>query len=340
MRKSSMVNRQWSVNHMQRRVNPPYGAFLRKALLFHFSFFIFHFSFAQKISASLDREKIVLGEQVTLQLKAEDINAKSFFIASWFNIPDTAGHLQVVKREPVDTVDVNGLSTYLQTITLTSFDSGKWQLPPLKITIQEIASGKQTQLKAGNLSLYVLPVDVSGLKNYHEIKDIIEVNAGDNDYSWIIAVSVSALVLAVLIFLLLRRRKKIPGRVAKPVLKGTAYERAQEKINALQKENLPAKGYVKIFYQKLDEICRNYFDEQLQMGSSKSTGDEIMLCLKIYLDEEQLRTQFYQLIRLTNAVKFAKYIPRDEENKQAVETAERVIQYIAKLYQHLKKNYA
>lgn len=130
---------------------------------------------AQKIAAALDREKILLGEQVTLQLKLEELNPAAVSCAAWFSLADTANHIEVVKREPIDTVNLNGTITYVQRITITSFDSGKWVLPALQVSVEDKQTGKQTILTATPLSLEVLPVDISNLKNYHDIKDIIEV---------------------------------------------------------------------------------------------------------------------------------------------------------------------
>src|SRR5215831_7443786 len=125
------------------------------------SFLFFICAKAQIATATLDRNKILIGEQVTLQLKAEDINTRMSFLQDWFNIPDTTSHFEVVKRDPVDTVEVAGFTTYMQKITVTSFDSGKWKLPPQRLILQDRATGKQTLLQTDSVVLEVLPVDVS-----------------------------------------------------------------------------------------------------------------------------------------------------------------------------------
>src|SRR3982751_4787623 len=86
-------------------------------LLTAFLFFILS-AHAQSASGSLDRNKILLGEQVTLQLKAEDINTRMFFLQDWFNLPDSISHMQIVKRNVIDTIDVGGVTTYTQTLTI------------------------------------------------------------------------------------------------------------------------------------------------------------------------------------------------------------------------------
>jgi hypothetical protein len=298
----------------------------RIVLTTSFLFFIFY-AHAQEVSAIIDRNKILIGEQAILQIKIENFNARTTFLQNWFYLSDTSTHIQIVKREPVDTIDVGGLTTYLQRITLTSFDSGKWKLDPMPVMMQERATGKQTVLQTDSLFLEVLPVDVSNMQSYHDIKDILTVEAKP-DYTLYIAIAVSVIILAVLIWLLVKRSDRKKEEPVKPAYTGTPLEHALQSIKNLEKENLQAKGQVKLFYTRLSDICKNYFRDQLQVRSTQSTSDELMVLLSVYLQDEKSRTQFYQLLRLADAVKFAKYIPDSEQNNEAVKTAIALLQHI------------
>ncbi|HEY6976988.1 MAG TPA: hypothetical protein VH396_11915 [Chitinophagaceae bacterium] len=287
-------------------------------------------AYSQNVSASIDRNKILIGEQVTLQIKVENFNARTTFLQNWFYPPDTATHLQVVNREPVDTIDVGGLITYMQKLTLTSFDSGKWKLDPMQVIMQERSTGKKTILQTDSLFLEVLPVDVSNMQNYHDIKDILAVETRP-DYTLYIAIAVSCIILAILIYLLVKRKRVKKEEPPQPVYKGTPLEYALQKIKELEQESLPAKGQVKLFYTKLSDICRNYFSDQLHVRSTQSTSDELMVLLGVYLQNEKYRTHFYQLLRLADAVKFAKYIPVTEQDTESVKTAVASLQHIDEL---------
>jgi len=284
-----------------------------------FLFFVFCAQ-AQEVSASIDRNKILIGEQVTLQIKVENFNSRTAFLQNWFYPADTTTHIQVVKRESVDTIDVAGLTTYMQKLTVTSFDSGKWKLDPMQVIMQERATGKKTVLQTDSLFLEVLPVDVSSMESFHDIKDILAVETRP-DYTLYIAVVVSLIILAILVYLLVKRSRTRKEEPPKPVYKGTPLEHALQKIKELEQENLPAKGQAKLFYTKLSNISKNYFADQLQVRSTQSTSDELMVMLSVYLQNEKNRVQFYQLLRLADAVKFAKYIPDIEQNNESVKTA-------------------
>jgi hypothetical protein len=61
-----------------------------------------------------------------------------------------------------------------------------------------------------------------------------------------------------------------------------------------------------------------------------------MVTLIVYLQDEKRRTAFYQLLRLTDVVKFAKYIPEAVQNNEAVETAIASLQHIDQLIKQTK----
>jgi len=301
-----------------------------------FLFFIVS-AYTQSASSTIDRNKILLGEQVNLQLKAEDINTRMFFLQDWFNIPDSISYIQVVKRGAIDTVDVGGVTTFTQTLTITSFDSGKWKLGPLQLIMQDRTTGNQTVLQTDSVVLEVLPVDVSNMQNYHDVKDILDVEVKPN-YWLYVAIAASAIVLIILIWLMVKGSKKKKVDLPKPAYKGTPLEHALQQIKELEGEDLPAKQQVKLFYTRLSEILRNYFNDRFNVHSSHATSDELMVLLSVYLQDEKYRTEFYQLLRLSDAVKFAKYIPSTEQNEKAVKTAIETLQHVDKLTERTKQN--
>ena len=286
--------------------------------------------YSQTLSVTLDRDKILLGEQVTLELKAENINTQSSPILIWFSLPDTMNHIEVVKRSPIDTISVNGTTSYVQNIILTSFDSGNWKLPPLRVLLQSSDDKKDT-LAANELTIEVLPVDVSNLQQYHPMKDIIDVEVSYN--YWLIAGVVVFLLLSVFIawYFFFKKKNKTP-EVIQPVAAQSLFEAAIGQLEKLLKDNPP----IPVFYTKLDEICRTFIQNQLHISALQLTSDELMLQLNVYIQPEA-RTPFYQLLRLINAVKFAKYQPDEMQKATGINTAKEAIQHI---YYHLQRNLA
>jgi hypothetical protein len=309
----STITRQWSFTGKH---------FL---LVFFFSFIsIFLFNsptYSQNVSASMDRDKILIGEQVELLLKVTDLDRSRQDIDKWFNLPDSFNHLEVVKRLPIDTSEAEGVYTYSQKILLTSFDSGYWQIPPVTISF---TNKKSANTQPVNVS--VLPVDVSNLKDYHDFKDIIEVN-GETNWWRIGGIIIVIIALCIIVVLLIRYFKKRES-VQLPPVKKIGVEEALRQIDALQKRELIAKQQHKLYFTELIHICRSFSDRQLNISSANKTSDEYMLLLKGKIGTEPAQISYFQLLRLADAVKFAKFIPGNSECEEAAVVAREFVKTI------------
>jgi hypothetical protein len=122
----------------------------------------------------------------------------------------------------------------------------------------------------------------------------------------------------------LTKRKKVKPVAKQLTVKSSLFEETIAKLEALQKENLPAT----VFYARLDTICRTYLQEQLYIRALHLTQDELTQQLNVYLQQQEVRIAFYQLLRLMNAVKFAKYTPPAAQQAESINTAKETIQFI------------
>lgn len=273
---------------------------------------------AQRVSATIDRDKILLGEQITLQVKAEGIRRQDNPVAVWFNLPDTINHLEIVKRLPIDTLEAGSATTYVQNIIITSFDSGQWVLPAMQLQLQNNSTLYSTEA----FTIDVLPVDVSDLQQYHEMKDILAVEV-TTDW-WRVFVFALLLVAAVILIYYFTKRRRVKPAKKQPIAKPSLFEDTIARLEALEKETLPPT----VFYARLDVICRQYLQEQLYIRALHLTQDELTQQLNVYLQQQEVRTSFYQLLRLMSAVKFAKYAPPAAQQTGSIHTAKATVQYI------------
>jgi hypothetical protein len=318
MRKQSTVNRPQSTVHSQRfMVNGQWLVQRYTKQIFYFLFFLISSkSFSQSAHASLDRDKILLGEQVTLQFNVSNIDEAASFIATWPPLADTLNHTEILKHTTIDTINVNGMVTYQQNFTLTSFDSGNWQLGPFVFVLQDRVSGKKIPVVTEPVQLTVLPVDVSSMKDYHPIKDIIEVQTS---FNWTpVIIATAAILLAIIIFIIIKKRKKKIIATPKVIMKGTPLERALDKLYALEKQPLLSAAEIKKFHSETDIIIRQYFEEMVQIKALQLTATELFYRMQVYMQDAQLRNKFQQLFELNASVKFAKYTPQPEESKNTL----------------------
>src|SRR5438309_2744089 len=120
-------------------------------------------AFCQKmsVSAAVDKQSIVIGEQVSLELEATIPRGKE---VHFFQI-DSLPHFEVLHKSEVDSVISDNGIKLQQKLTLTSWDSGHWQIPALAM------AGIKT--KPLGIKVSFSPLDPN--QPYHEIKDIIDV---------------------------------------------------------------------------------------------------------------------------------------------------------------------
>ena len=277
--------------------------------------------FSQKISATVDRDKILIGEQIELKVLVTDIDKANADASHWFDLPDSFNHMEIVKRFPIDTISAEGSINYSQKIIITSFDSGVWQIPAITVSFAEKLS-----INAMPINISVLPVDVSNLKDYHDFKEIIEVKP-ETDWLFIGSITAAVIVLVIIIFLVIRyfnKRKLRPKSVSKIF----SIKDVLHQLDALQAKGLVEKKQYKLFYTELINICRNYSDHQLNIYSADKTTDEYMLMLKSRIGNEPTLIHFFQLLRLADAVKFAKFIPPNNESDDAIFDARTFVQTI------------
>jgi len=276
---------------------------------------------SQNVSAIINRDKILIGEQVNLLLKTENVTG----IAQWFAMPDTVNHVEVVNRSKIDTIQVVDKLIFQQTITITSFDSGTWQIPALTIQTED-----NNQLATTPLTLEVLPVDVSQMQEYNDIKEIIEVETTANKTILLIIVAITLISLAFLYWFIKRGKKQ---KVKAPLLAANLapVDWALQQLTNLQQQQLTHHNQVKDHYLQLTNILRQYFYLQLNQQSLHQTTDEWMVSLHTLPIGADGKISFLQLLRLADTVKFAKYLPPPAENDQSVETAKKMVLQVAGL---------
>ncbi len=291
---------------------------------------------AQSISAEVDRDRIFIGEQIILKLKVSEFNPNDRIIQTWFHLPDTVKLLEVVEKQNIDTIRVDGIYSLQQRITITSFDSGQWEIPALTLVIRDRINNSVITQTTKPLSLQVLPVDVSELKDYHDIKEIIAVEE-KNDPLVIGIIAAITILSLYAIYRLTKSRKQVAAVKPVAITNMSPYEWALSELDKLEKMNLTGKDS-KMHYDQLTQISRQFFHLQLMQPSLQQTTDEWMLQLQPLRVEPGTKTSFFQLLRLADTVKFAKYIPPVADNEQSIATVRHMLREVVEQQKQFAPN--
>lgn len=265
-----------------------------------------------RVKASVDRDSILIGEPIVLHLEAEiPENAPIRFFAI-----DSIPHFEFLDRGKIDTVNTADGTILSRRMRITSFDSGHWVIPPLLLG-DEVYSDS-------------IPIDVGfsefdRSQDYHDVKDIIDVEEEKKEKQWWwYLIGGGALVILFLIIYLMRRKAPRPVVVAPPV---DPYKEAVDGLRKLKEGQMDRKAY----YSGLTDIFRQYVYKRKGIHSLQKTTDDLVVQLKgIGMHKENFEG-LAQALRLSDYVKFAKYIPDENDDSSAFLAISRAIDEIEQI---------
>ena len=264
-------------------------------------------------TAKLDTNIVVVGQPFTLELS---ITQPKDVKIDWPYISDSIGLLEVVKNEGLDTIPVedNTILMRTQKVTIMAFDSGMFVIPGFTIDYKVRNTNAKVYTDPLSVKVFLMPVDTTkAIKDIHPIQDV--------PYDWLFIglVVLGVLVLAVIIWLVVRYLKKAKERddANKVVIapKQSPYEIAMASFEQLKKEEIWQQGDVKKYYSELTEIVRAYIQNRWMIPALEFTSDEILEHAFIKQIDAAENKKLVYLLRLADLVKFAKAIPHVSEHE-------------------------
>lgn len=275
-----------------------------------FLFIAFHlclFAAAQriKVQAEVTRQEILIGEQFQLRLTATAPAAQNI---RWFDFK-MIPHFEILSRSKIDT-QLNGkIKTLQQTLTMTSWDSGRWQLPAFSLP----GSNRTRPIP---ITISFSPFDPK--QDYHDVKDILPAPQ-QNRITWYWYV-IGLVLLGILLWLLFPGKKK----KKEVVLSESAYKKALHELDILNKK-AQTETDPKFFYTSLIHIFREYLYHRKGIQSFSKTTDDLgrqIGSLSLPADQYQ---QVLETLQMSDFVKFAKYRPAPSENQESFQTIKKAI---------------
>ena len=267
------------------------------------------------VNASIDTNFLLIGEQTQIELKVQyrldgdPVNIK------FPDLTDTINEfIEIIYTSPIDTVypNKNDLSLVQQSkrITITSFDSGYYEIPYFEF---EINGGL---FQTGPLQIEVQPMEVDTAESIFDIKEPIEEPFSFIDWlkeHWIWV----AIVLALLIggYILIRYLKNKPEKIIEEIIPDIPpHVISLQKLHKLREDKLWQAGKVKLYHSRISEIIREYIEKRYLINALENTTDEIMQSLRFQSIQPDLLTKLNQVLVLSDLVKFAKEQPIASEN--------------------------
>ena len=276
------------------------------------------------LRSRLSRDSILIGDQVEWTLDLTLAPGEQARISKPGEQPvpgvETLGELAL------DTLSQKkGVLALRGHVTVTSFDSGSYVLPPLFVLLAHEDGTIDTLVYEGpSLAVNTIPIDTATFQPY-DIKGQIRYPLTFKELlPWIgLALLLGAAVWALVRWIRLRRQDR--DFFGKPVVKDPPHIVALRSLEKTRSQKLWQAGKQKQFYTQVTDAVRQYVSDRYGVSAMEQTSAEMFRDLEDKEIDPALTGQLKDLFTTADFVKFAKHTATAEENENAIPTAIRFV---------------
>ena len=276
------------------------------------------------LSASFNRDSIMIGEQVQWTLKATIDRSIDAFFPLIDSITD--GRIELLKNKGLDTLQTSSNNITVQHIyVITSFDEGIYTLPEIPLLLRH-RDGKLDTAYFERLRLLVKApvIDTTTFEPYDIKIPITYPITFMEVLPWALSGLAVLALIAFVIYVIIRRRQHKPI-FFKPKPKEPPHIIALRELDKIKTDKLWQNNKVKLYYTRVTDVLRIYMEERYKIQAMEQTSDEILLTLQSMQLPGELMDKLRELLSVSDLVKFAKYQPMTDDNEKALVTAQEFV---------------
>lgn len=299
--------------------------------------------FAQNIYAngSIDRDSIFAGQPFNYKI---DIKMPKDYVIEWTTTKDTLNKsIEVIKRSEITNTPIsNGDMIFSQTLTLTSFDTGYVEIPPIGLKYSKsIEDTTKNNCFTEYMYIYVEPTSIDTTMAYKPIKMPIKQGITFIEVSTF-AGGIIILIGLILLAIYLIKRSKNKGKIEEEesIPEIPAIVTARERLSQLKDANLWQSGKSKEYYTYLTDIAREYLEGQFNIDAIEMTSDEILEEVKKLQIDKLILNKLEHTLTTADLVKFAKANPSPTENETAFSDINSFVEESYIFHQEMEKKKA
>lgn len=293
-------------------------------------FFLIGFrGYSQEVSATLTPNNILLGDHLTLELKANNATSSLMFPA----INDTSmGNFRLVEELKTDTLYSGNHTSILKKYIITCFEDSVQTFPAL--TFYNGVSGTyMTQA----IKIQVNGINIDSAKDVKPIKGIIQVPLTKKEifsYLFISFILLGLVILLYLIYVKWIRKEELFDR-EKP--EDPPHVVALKSLKDIETAQLWQKGQVKEYYDRVSDTIRTYLEKRFGIKALEQTTSQIINTINQLELPETLYNNIVEILNLADLAKFAKENPDKTANESILKHSYSFIQNTQMSYDANKK---
>ncbi|MDH3205827.1 MAG: BatD family protein [Gemmatimonadota bacterium] len=272
------------------------------------------------VATEVDATVVTVGDRITYTISVDHP------LSAQARLPDSLalGSFEVLQAQalPVATTQAGARSTW--TLTLAAFELGELELPPVSVDVVA-ADGSTQTLQTDRYLIDVTSVGVDESGDIRDIRGPLGIPVG---LATILVWLLVPLLLAALLYVIVRRLRPRGEDVARPALgdlRRSAHEVALEALAALEASSLLDDGQVKEYHIVASDILRTYIEERFRVEALEMTTREVLASLSEVGADASFRSGLRTFLDACDLVKFAKARPDDEASHAALELGRRII---------------
>jgi len=287
------------------------------------------------LEALQKRDSVLIGDQFRYGVRLVDVKPGTrLALPDWSNGIPADERLMILGNWNLDTIRIEGRRKTPKafdieaTVTLTSFEEGFYQLPPVAVAV-ETPEGECDTLAfdVRYLDVRTMPVDTATFVP-HDIKGQIRYPLTPAEIvPYVIAFQFLAIAVAAIVCVLIIRRRRASGETKR---KDPAHIIALRKLDRYRGDKMWEADKQKSFYSGVTDALREYIVSRYGVGAMEMTTKEIFDGLSQSDMSPELYSELKELFERADFVKFAKYVASKEENSEAVPLA---VRFVTQTYQ-------
>lgn len=275
---------------------------------------------AIEVSALIDSSEMLIGQQRRIRLEAIHPQSVTVHFPVVGQTDTLVPGVEILRISPLDTVVENGAKIKVsQEYLVTSFDTGRYVIPPFKFSTQT------REFETGKVLLNVSTIEADF--DNAQMTDIMD--NYDPGFNWkrfflyfsLLLILAGFAYIGYYIYQYIQRKKLQESGEFVEVDNRLPHEIALQELDEIKEQKVWKQGMTKQYYTGITDTLREYFVKRFQISAMEMTSAEIMDNLKYNNDAAPILDRMRQIFSTSDMVKFAKQEPTQEENEISIMNA-------------------